>query len=59
MECLKNYGQRFPTLYRKWYPKFSPRKRNAKRQTLSEETLKISEERRKLKSKGEGNIYPT
>ena len=26
---------------------------------LSEEALKISEERRKLKGKGEGNIYPT
>ena len=31
-ECLKNYGQRFITLYRKRWSKPSPRKRNAKRQ---------------------------
>ena len=31
-ECLKNYGRRFMTLYRRWWPKPSPRKRNAKRQ---------------------------
>ena len=32
IECLKNYGQRFVTLYRRWWSKPSPRKRNAKRQ---------------------------
>ena len=32
IECLKNYGQRFATLYRKLRLKPSPRKRNAKRQ---------------------------
>ena len=31
-ECLKNYGQRFVTLYRRQWSKLSPRKRNAKRQ---------------------------
>ena len=31
-ECLKNYGWRFVTSYRKWGSNPSPRKRNAKRQ---------------------------
>ena len=30
--CLKNYGQRFMTLYRRWGSRPSPRKRNAKKQ---------------------------
>ena len=29
IEFLKNYGQRFVTLYRRWWSKPSPRKRNA------------------------------
>ena len=32
IKCLKNYGQRFVTLYRRQGSKQSPRKRNAKRQ---------------------------
>ena len=32
IECLKNYGQRFITLYRRRGSKPSPRSRNAKRQ---------------------------
>ena len=32
IECLKNYGWRFLTLYRRWWPKPSQRKRNARRQ---------------------------
>ena len=32
IQCLKNYGQRFMTLYRKQGSRPSPRKRNAKRQ---------------------------
>ena len=31
-ECLKNYGQRFVTLYRRQFSRPSPRKRNAKKQ---------------------------
>ena len=31
-ECLKNYGWRFVTLYRRQGSRPSPRKRNAKRQ---------------------------
>ena len=32
IECLKNYGQKFITLYRRPWSKSSPSKRNAKRQ---------------------------
>ena len=32
IECLKNYGQRFLTLYRRQGSRPSPRKRNAKKQ---------------------------
>ena len=32
IECLKNYGWRFITLYGTQWSKLSPRKRNAKRQ---------------------------
>ena len=32
IECLKNYRQRFVTLYRRQKPRASPRKTNAKRQ---------------------------
>ena len=32
IESLKNYGQRFVTLYKRQGPRPSPRKRNAKRQ---------------------------
>ena len=32
IECLKTYGRRFMTLYRKQGSRPSPRKRNAKRQ---------------------------
>ena len=32
IECLKNYGWRFMTLYRRHGSRLSPRKRNAKRE---------------------------
>ena len=32
IECLKNYGRKFVTLYRRQGSRPSPRKRNAKRQ---------------------------
>ena len=32
IECLKNYGQRFVTLYKRQRTRPSPRKRNAKMQ---------------------------
>ena len=36
IECLRNYGQRFMTLYRRQGSRLSPRKRNAKRQNGSQ-----------------------
>ena len=33
IECLKNYGRRFITLYRRQWPRLSTRKRNAKRES--------------------------
>ena len=35
IECLKNYGWRFMTLYRRQESRPSPRKRNAKKQNCS------------------------
>ena len=59
IECLKNYGQRFVTLYRRQGSRPSPRKRNAKRQKWSEEALQIAEKRIEAKGKGKkGKIYP-
>ena len=45
IECLKNYGQRFVTLYRRQGSRPSTRKRNAKAKCLSEEALQIAEKR--------------
>ena len=46
----QSYGQRFVTLYRRWWSKPSPRKRNATRQKwLSEETLQISRGKKRSK----------
>ena len=50
IECLKHYGQRFGTLYRRWWPEPSPR--NAKAKWLSKEALQIAEKREE-KGKGE------
>ena len=55
IECLKNYGWRFMTLYRKPWSKPSPRKRKAN--WLSDKALQIAEERRDAKGKGEKERY--
>ena len=55
IECLKNYGQRFMTFYRRQGPRPSPRKRKAK--WLSEETLQTAMKRREAKGKGEKKRY--
>ena len=54
IECLKYYGQRFVTLYRRQGSRPSSRRRNAK--WLSEEALQIAE-KREVKSKGEKERY--
>ena len=57
IECLKNHGWRFVTLYRRqWSPrKLSQRERKAK--WLSEEVLQIAEKRGEAKGKGEKESY--
>ena len=59
IECLKNYGPRFMTLYRRQGSRSSSRKRNVKRQngSLREEALEIAEKRREAKGKGEKERY--
>ena len=51
IECLKNYGWRFMTLYRRQESRPSPRKTNAKKQNGC--LPQIAVKRRELKSKGE------
>ena len=58
IECLKNYGQRFVTLYRRQWSRWSPRKINAKKaKWLSEEALQIAEKRKDITGKGEKERY--
>ena len=54
IECLKNYGWRFMTLYIKSIPK---KKKCEKGKWLSEEALQIAEKRKEAKSKGEKERY--
>ena len=60
IKCLKNYGQRFVTLYRRQWPRPSPRKINAKRgkmivwEGLTNSWEKKESERQRRK----GKIYP-
>ena len=49
IECLKDYGQRFVTWYRRQGARPSLRKRNAK--WLCEEALQIVEKRREAEGK--------
>ena len=56
-ECLKNYWWRFVTLSRTWWPKQSPRKRNATRQNgCLRRLLQIAEKRSERKRRKE-KIY--
>ena len=56
IECLKDYGWRFVTLYGRRWSKLSPRKRNAK--WLSEEALQIAEKRSE-RQRRKRKIYPS
>ena len=61
IECLKNYGRRFVTLYRRQGSRPPPRKRNAKKaKWLSEEAFQIAVQRREAskKHRRKGKIYP-
>ena len=55
IDCLKNYGQRFVTLYGRQGSRSSPRKRKEK--SLSKEVLQIAMKRREVKGKGEKEKY--
>ena len=53
IECPKNYGWRFVTLYRRRCSKSSKKKKYKIAKWLSEEALQITEKRREVKGKGE------
>ena len=58
IECLKNYGQRFVTLYKEAGIKTIPKKKKCKKaKWLSEDALQITVKRREAKSKGEKERY--
>ena len=58
IECLKNYGWRFLTLYREAVVKTIPKKKKCnKAKWLSEEALQIAEKKREAKGKGEKEGY--
>ena len=57
IECLKNYGQRFMILYRRWIKTIPKKKKCKKAKWLSEEALQIAVKRREAKDKGEKGIY--
>ena len=53
-----NYGMRFLTLYRRQGARPSSRKRNAKKQRLSEAAIQIAVKRREVKKqRRKGKIY--
>ena len=51
IECLKNYGQRFVTWYRRQGARPSPKKKCKKAKWLSEEGLKVAEKEEMHKTK--------
>ena len=58
IECWKNYGWRFVTLYRRKGSRPSPKKKQCKKaKWLPEEVLQIAEKRREVKGKGEKEKY--
>ena len=58
IECLKNYGQRFVTLYKEAGIKTIPKKKKCKKaKWLSEEALQIAVETIEAKGKGEKERY--
>ena len=58
IECLKNYGWRFVTLYRRQWSRPSPKKRNAKRQNGCLRRPNKAVKRRESKDKGERKDIP-
>ena len=58
IECLKNYGWRFVTLYRRQGSRPSPRKEMQNAKWLSEEALQIAVKRREAKAKEKRKDIP-
>ena len=57
IECLKNYGWRFMTLYRRQRSRSSPRKNKCTKAKWLLEALQIAVKIREVKSKGEKERY--
>ena len=57
IQCLKNYGWRLLTLYKRWWSKPCQRKRNAKKQNDCLRLRQIAGKRREAKGKGERERY--
>ena len=57
IECLKNYGKRFITLYRRNDQNHPQEKEMKKDKMVSKEALQIAEKRREAKGKGEKERY--
>ena len=58
-DCLKNYGWRFMTLYRRQESRPSPRKRNAKKKNgFVRRSYNSGEKKRSEKRRRKGKIYP-
>ena len=58
IECLKNYGQRFVTLYKRQESEYPPKKKKCKTaKLLSDKALQVTVKRREVKSKGEKERY--
>ena len=54
----ENYGQQFMTLYRKQWPRTSPKKKKCKKaKCLFEEALQTAMKRIEVKGKGEKETY--
>ena len=59
IECLKNYGQRFMTLYRRQESRPSPREKNAKsKMAVSGGLTNSCEKKRNERQRRKGKIYP-
>ena len=61
IDCLKNYEQRFMTLYRRQGSTIPKKKKCKKAKRLPEEALQIAEKKREAKNRQrrKGKIYPS
>ena len=60
IECLKNYGWRFVTLYKRWSSKLSARKINAKRQNgCLRRPYEYWDKKKIYRQRRKGKIHPS